>query len=139
MQLESWRLVWRNGFVPVLSTENLSALRNALVTDDPKLLQGQTTNPPPLMCVQDWPCEGGCALGYMGACQYGGFGNAKVKDAETFFAAACWDADTQLGEPAGCRHFLNWFDDTPRDEMRAELLAEVDLALTERAAGNTAA
>jgi hypothetical protein len=27
---------------------------------------------------------------------------------------------------------LNWFDDTPRNEMRRELLAEVERALTER-------
>ena len=31
----------------------------------------------------------------------------------------------RLGEPAACRWFLNWFDDTPRDQMRRELLAEV--------------
>ena len=35
-------------------------------------------------------------------------------------------------EPAACRWFLNWYDDTPRDEVRRELLAEVELALAER-------
>ena len=44
----------------------------------------------------------------------------------------CFAIDQRLGEPAGCRWFLNWFDETPRDEMRRLLLAEVARALTER-------
>ena len=60
--MESWRMVWRNGMEPLLSTEGLEALRQALMTDDPRLLQGATTTPPPLMCVQEWPVEGACAL-----------------------------------------------------------------------------
>ena len=49
-----------------------------------------------------------------------------------FFARMCFEVDQRLGEPAGCRWFLNWFDETPRDEMRRELLAEVNVALAER-------
>jgi len=64
--MESWRLVWRDGFVPVLSTAGLEALRDALRGDDPRLTQGSTTTPPPLMCVQDWPVEAACALGFCG-------------------------------------------------------------------------
>ena len=55
-----------------------------------------------------------------------------VGEVEEFFARACFEADQRLGEPAACRWFLNWFDDTPRDQMRRELLAEVELALAER-------
>ena len=46
-----------------------------------------------------------------------------------------------VGEPAACRWFLNWFDETPRDEMRRLLLAEVNRNLAERqtGAGNEAA
>ena len=47
-------------------------------------------------------------------------------------AANAAEADTRLGEPAAVRYFLNWFDDTPRDEMRRQLLAEVNRALAER-------
>ena len=36
------------------------------------------------------------------------------------------------GEPAGCRWFLNWYDETPRDDMRRMLLAEVNRALARR-------
>jgi hypothetical protein len=130
--MEQWRLVWRNGFAPVIPAEALTALADALRTDDPRLTQGSTTTPPPLMCVQDWPCEAGCALGFCGTVVNGGFGNATVGQAEEFFARACFEADQRLGEPAACRWFLKFFDDAPRDEMRRELLAEVELALAAR-------
>lgn len=136
MQMETWRHVWRAGIVPNATVEGLEALKTALETDDPRLQQGCTTTPPPLMCVQDWPCEGGCGLAFMGW-QSGlpdGDGNPreKVGQVEEYFAEMCWKIDQTLGEPAGCRWFLNWFDDTPRDEMRRELLAEVNLALAAR-------
>ena len=127
--MESWRLVWRDGFVPVLSTVALLALRAALRADDPRLIQGSTSVPPPLMCVQDWPVEAACALGF---CGWQGDELESVGQVEEFFAQACFKADQRLGEPAACRWFLNWFDDTPRDEMRRELLPEVEKAIGER-------
>ena len=132
--IESWRKVWRDGFAPLLSETALAALRDALRADDPKLIQGGTTTPPPLMCVQDWPVEAGCVFGYCGAVENGGFGEATVGEAEEFFAKKCFDADNQLGEPAECRWFLNWWDDTPRPEAIRELLPEVDRELARRGA-----
>lgn len=127
--MESWRLVWRDGFVQGLSTAGLAALKSALERDDPRLIQGATTTPPPLMCVQEWPVEAACALGF---CGWQGDGLGTVGEVEEHFAKVCFEADTRLGEPAACRWFLNWFDDTPRHEMRRELLAEVELALKGR-------
>lgn len=127
--MESWRLVWREGFGKVLPTKGLIALREALITDDPKLTQGSTTTPPPLMCVQDWPVEAACALGY---CGWKGEEVDKVGEVEEFFAKYCYLADQLLGEPAACRWFLSWFDDCPRAEVFRELLAEVNLTLEER-------
>ena len=127
--MESWRKVWRDGFAPILPTAGLEALREALATDDPRLAQGSTTTPPPLLCVQDWPVEAACALGF---CGWQGEGLVSVGEVDEFFARACFEADQRLGEPAACRWFLNWFDDTPRDRMRCELLAEVEWALTAR-------
>jgi hypothetical protein len=124
--MESWRKVWREGLVPVLSTEGLEALRQALVTDDARLVQRATAVPPPLRCVQDWPVEGACALGY---CGWQGEELETVSEVEEFFARMCFEIDQRLGEPAGCRWFLNWFDETPRHEMRPQLLAEVNRAL----------
>jgi hypothetical protein len=129
--MESWRLVWREGFVPALSTTGLEALARALREDDARLIQQATSVPPPLMAVQDWPVEAACALGF---CGWQGDGLTTVGEVEEAFAKACYDADQQLGEPAACRWFLNWFDATPRPEMIRELLAEVELALRDRAA-----
>jgi hypothetical protein len=127
--MESWRLVWRDGFVPVISTAGLEALRDALQSDDLRLTQGSTTTPPPLMCVQDWPVEAACALGF---CGWQGEELHTVGEVEEFFARVCFEADQRLGEPAACRWFLNWFDDTPRNVMLRELLDEVKLALAAR-------
>src|SRR5438309_341588 len=131
--MESWRKVWRDGVAPVLSTAGLQELRKALVRDDARLTQGATTTPPPLQCVLDWPVEGACALGY---CAWQGDGLESVGEVEEFFARACFEADQRLGEPAACRWFLNWYDDTPREQMRRELLAEVNLTLAERFTGH---
>jgi hypothetical protein len=129
--IESWRMVWRKGFAPILSTNGLQALRNALKFDDQRLTQGSTTTPPPLLCVQDWPVEGACALGF---CGWQGEGLETVGEVEEYFARSCYEADQRLGEPAACRWFLNWFDDTARDEMRERLLEEVERSLGERVA-----
>lgn len=127
--MESWRKVWREGLVPQLSTAGLEALEVALMTDDSRVLQGATTSPPPLQCVQDWPVEGCCVLGF---CGWQGEGLQTVAEVEECFARLCFEADQVLGEPAAVRWFLNWYDETPRDQMRRELLAEVQLALSER-------
>jgi hypothetical protein len=127
--MESWRKVWREGLAPLLSVAGLEALRAALVQDDQRLQQGATTTPPPLQCVQDWPVEGACAVGF---CGWQGEGLETVGEVEEFFARMCFEIDQRLGEPAGCRWFLNWFDETPRDEMRRQLLAEVNRSLAQR-------
>jgi hypothetical protein len=133
---EAWRQVWREGFVPELSTAALEALREGLVTDDPRLQQGATTTPPPLLSLMDWAVEAACALGY---CGWRGEGLKTVGQVEEYFARLCYEADLRLGEPTACRHFLNWYDDTPREVVRRELLAEVELALAQRQAKPTPA
>lgn len=131
--MESWRKVWREGMAPLLSTPGLEALQRALTTDDARLLQGVTTTPPPLQCVQDWPVEAACALGY---CGWQGEGLETVAEVEEFFARMCFEIDQRLGEPAACRWFLNWFDETPRDEMRELLLDEVNRFLAQRSSAD---
>ena len=129
--MESWRKVWRDGLAPLVSTAGLEALRSALQCDDARLLQGATTTPPPLQCVQDWPVEAACALGF---CGWQGEGLESVAEVEEYFARLCFEVDQRLGEPAACRWFLNWFDETPREEMRELLLPEVNRTLAQRRA-----
>lgn len=130
--MESWRKVWREGLAPLLNTKGLQALKQALEQDDPRLIQGATTTPPPLQCVQDWPVEAACALSF---CGWRGDELEYVGEVEEYFARMCYDCDQLLGEPAGCRWFLNWFDETPRDEMRSLLLQEVKRTLINRRVG----
>jgi hypothetical protein len=121
--------VWRQGFAPLLSTAGVQALRDALQVDDPRLMQGATTAPAPMLCVQDWPVESACVIGF---CAWQGEGLETVGEVDQFFAHACYEADRRLGERAACRRFLNWFDDAPRMEMRRQLLGEVNRMLAER-------
>ncbi len=128
--MESWRKVWRLA-APMLPTDGLTALRDALTADDSRLIQGCTTSPPPLSVVQDWPVEAACLFGYCG--WQDGTGRSTVADVEHWFAELCYRIDEAAKEPAACRWLLNWFDETPRDEMRRLLLEEVELTLAERA------
>lgn len=109
-----------------LGRDGLLALRDALERDDVRLQQGVTTTPPPLMCAQDFPCEGACMLGYAG---WQGHGLETVGEVEEFFARVCYLTDEDMKEPAGIRGILNWFDETPRDKMIAALLPEVNRML----------
>jgi len=129
--MEAWRKVWREGFAGQFSDKGLVALAKALELDEKRLLQGSTTSPPPLECCAAWPVEASCAVGF---CGWQGEGLETVREVETFFAKACFEADQRLGEPAMCRWFLNWFDDTPRAEMRVLLVEEVRLELEKRQA-----
>ncbi len=127
--MESWKRVWREGVAPNLSEKALLALQRGLMTDDPHLLQGATTTPPPLQCVADWPCEGGCLLAY--PC-WQGEGLSTIREVEEAFAQLCYQADQVLGEPAAVRWLLNWWDESPRQEVFRLLGTEVDLALSQR-------
>ncbi len=127
--MESWKKVWREGFCPGLPTAGLVALAEALRADSPELLQGATTSPPPLLCVQDWPTTAACAVTFTGWKD----GRETVGECEEWFADACFKCDEVFQEPAACRWFLNWFDETPRQQMLPLLLVEVEAELSRRA------
>jgi hypothetical protein len=92
-------------------------------------LQGTTCYPPLLDELKDQAVQATCVLGY---CGWQGEGLHTVGQLDEFFQKLCDAADQNFPEPAACRFFLNWYDDTPRDEMRRELFVEVALALRER-------
>jgi hypothetical protein len=127
--MEKWRRIWREGLAPHLSRTGLQALELALIHDDQRLLQGTTCYPPLLDALRDREVEGTCAIGF---CGWQGEGMTHVGQVEEYFQRICDAADAIFNEPAACRYFLNWYDDTPRDQMRRELLGEVTLALRER-------
>ncbi len=126
----SWRDAW-HAAAPLLSTRALEALACALEIDDQRLGQGYTTTPPALRCVEDWPVESACLLAY---CGWQGEELPTVGAVEEYFAQLCFKIDQHMEEPAGCRWLLNWFDETPREEMRRQLLPEVLAELQRRRA-----
>ena len=127
--MEKWRRVWREGLVPQFSRNGLLALHSALVHDDPRLLQGAVSSPPPLDALRECAVNGTCAISL---CGWKGEGLRNVGQVEEYFHRICDAADAAFHESAACRYFLNWYDETPRAQMRRELLAEVKRALRER-------
>lgn len=127
--MESWRKTFREGFAPFFSTESLIALKSGLESNDSHLIQGSTTEPPPLMCTANWAVNACCAIGY---CGWKGNQLKTVEEVEKFFAEMCFKCDSQLGEPAACRWFLNWFDETPRKEVFKLLAEEINTIIQER-------
>jgi hypothetical protein len=127
--MEKWRRVWREGLAPQMTPAGLRALQAALRRDDPMLMQGSICAPPALDALRDREVLCACAIGI---CGWHGEGCATVGQLEACFHRVCDAADAAFFEPAACRFFLNWFDETPREEMRRELLAEVTLALRQR-------
>lgn len=127
--MEAWRRVWRVGFAPLISTEGLESLREALSNDDPRIIQDATCSPPPLQCVEDWPVESTCPIAWTG---WKGESDMSVGEVNDHFDSVCFAVDQAIGEPASTRFFLNWWDESPREVVFKELLAEVELALAER-------
>jgi len=120
--VDSWRKVWREGFYPLLSNEAIQAIFEGLLADDKALIQGATTQPPPLQAVQDWPCEGADIIGYGG---WKGEGLETVGEVEEYFARLSFECDNRIGEPAGCRWFLNWWDESTRSEVVFKMIWEI--------------
>lgn len=127
--MERWRDCWRRGIAPLLSTASLAVLVKALVEDDPRLIQGATCVPGVIEVTASWRPEQACALGYAG---WIGDGLETVSEIEEFYVRLCDAIDERLADGLGFRWFVNWFDDTPRLEMRSQLLPEVERSLSER-------
>lgn len=134
MAPESALTVLRKGVLPHFSDDALAYARHALMARDEMWVQGATTSPPPLQCTQDWPIECGCFVALL---SWGEFTTTTglhptVGEVEERFAKACYQADLDVGEPAGCRWLLNWHDEDPRDEVKAVLIHELDAELKRR-------
>lgn len=124
--MEPWRKVWQEGIAPMVSLQMLESLAEALDQDDPRLVTGQTCLPLPTLDNTDRPAAGVCPIGWLGWCQ----GLGTVGDVVDFFAAFCCELDERLGGEASL-DFVRWVDSSPRDVVRAELLAEIKALLAE--------
>jgi hypothetical protein len=124
--MQHWQRVWRCGIAPQLTPAALAALRQALLRDDPRLMQGRTMAPPPLPGLEDAEVEAACAIGWAG---WHGEGHGRIAALERYFDRVCSEVDDVLGEPGAARAFLDWYDTAPRAVMRQMLLNEVNQVL----------
>lgn len=123
-----WKALWQAA-LRLLPTKGIEALREAMENDSPELIQGNTTNPPPLKGCMDWPVESACLLGY---CGWKGNNLKTVAEVEEYFGKICFEIDNEFDEPAACRYLLNMFDDAPRPEMIILLLPDLKTELERR-------
>lgn len=128
--MENWERVFREGFSPNMTTDELRALAEGLANDDKRIVQGATTLPVPLLCVHDWPVECGCPIAFAG---WIGGNLTNVGEVEERFAQLCHACDATMGEHSACRYFLNFWDETPRHEAFTKLHGVVDDLLMDRA------
>lgn len=125
--MDKWESVFRSGIAPQLSTAGLTALADALRSDDRHLVQGISVVPP-----MHWPSP---VVGACPAC-YGAWKAAGTMDREEL---ETWLLKTRdvcgkvMGEPNAIRHFTNAVDLWTRDEMRDNLLPVVEDVLKARA------
>jgi len=109
--------------------DGLRALRVALAEDSPRVIQGETVKPLPTLANADEDCARACVLGFA---VWKGFRLCSVAHVARWFE----NLRRTIGaaRPGDAARFVHWADFTPRDRMRAELVAVLDLILAEAAA-----
>jgi len=136
--MENWKRVWRRGIAPLCSTATLRKLEQVLESDSPQLTQGDTVRPYPVIYKSlpinhpSQPCnsapDAACLIAWIGW-QGGEATLTKTKDVAAWFGHATEKIVALVGFDEFCV-FLNWFDETPRPDMRHLLLEEVRRSLT---------
>jgi hypothetical protein len=131
-ELATWRLIWREAVAPQLSDAELEALQAGLIRNDPALIQGRTVQPDPVHKKRLEEPTACCPIAYALWQPKENIPGITVDEVEECFSKLCATAEKITGEPRAIRHFLNWVDDTDRETMRKELLAEMIIALVAR-------
>jgi hypothetical protein len=127
--MEPWRYIFRRGFAPLLSNSALNALQDGLKQDDPALVQGCVVFPKPMPGFWELPAAAVGLLAYVGREGEGLFSVFEVSEFHDRLKEA---AAQKLGQMEAATLFLDWFDKTPRDIMRKNLLQETHLELRKR-------
>lgn len=112
---------FREHLAPQFSDTQLTQLRDALRSDDPRLVQGVTTLPivrgP---ATNNAPVQAACAVGFCGI----------AAGLQTAGQVANYVAEAFLDRPLVM--FVEWFDNQPRGEVFATLANEIDSILETR-------
>lgn len=127
--IEPWRWVARTGVFPAMTDAELLALRDGLLADDSRLIQGDSIRPVALHRNYGRRCEGGCLIAYPGMATGR---RATVARVEERFSDIFHTAAAVLGDESSVRELAWWWDSTPRAEAVPLALEEVELALAGR-------
>jgi len=109
--------------------DGLRALRKALAEDSPRVIQGETVKPLPTLANAEEDCARACVLGFA---VWKGFRLLSVAYVARWFGHICRTIDA--ARPGDAARLVHWVDFTPRERMRAELVAVLDVVLAEAAA-----
>ena len=120
---------WQEGIQPSISSTALRSLLEALERDDERLLQGASTSPPPLYPCDSWPCEASCPVCWL---LWEGSQEMSVKEVCEFLGNIASHCEDALQEVGAIRHFMNWWDENPRELVRAKLSAWIAADLAAR-------
>jgi hypothetical protein len=121
--MEAWRRAWRDGFSPLLSAAAKECLLIGLDADDPCIVQGKTCEPPEHFANSRERIAMADALSFAG--WQAGEHDGTVGGCQAYFDRLSVEAAERLGKVSDAVAFLNWYDSTPRAEMRRELADEL--------------
>ena len=120
--MESWKKSFAH-IADVCGVPALQVLRTAVSENYCSLIQGTTVAYEPATNPGDRTVCGACAVGYM---YWKADDMDFADDVEEAVAATFSEVAKKAGWDRAPDLFTNWYDETPRDEMRRELLPVID-------------
>jgi len=131
----AWQHWWREGLHPLVETDGLVALRQALAADDARLIQHATTDPINQAANAHLDVLGADAIAWTG---WRGNPFWKVRALENYWFDLAVRASERVRERLrtgmGCSLWLSFWDETPRPEAFRLLLKCVETELRRRGA-----
>lgn len=130
--MEQWRRYFRHGIAPLVENAQLEYVLGILKSDSEKMCQGDT------VILRKVIAESGLTYYHGDLPPVSGCFVSLIHMSDEKLTAN--EVDAKFG-PFLCRvglnhglssHFINWFDDSPREEVRRELIAEIELVLDAR-------
>ncbi len=135
--MDDWKRAFREGFLAVATRQSLERVRGLLLDDSPSLVQKVTAVNAAGVAgssAGEDACAGACLvaqLSWRERTVYRAYFDFSL-DSDAIDLALRRKKVVSGGDPERTltsRDLTRWYDRTPRDEMRRELIAEIDLAL----------
>lgn len=123
---EATRRVFHEGFVPLLKDEELWVLKGWLTMAPERFKQGYTLYPVPTPAEEPYMMpDCGCLITNIGRINMLKYADELYE----YFARMCYNIDQNMGEPSAVRYLLNWYDDSPWEDVKNGSIEELEAAL----------